>query len=229
MIQFNLLPDVKLEFIKTQRLKRTVILICQIVGGTALFVLIMMFLLVNVVQKRHLSNLNKDINKYTSELKNTKDIDKILTIQSQLNSLPDLHNKKVVASRLFKYISQLTPAQATMASINIDFVAHKINISGSADNLATVNKFVDTLKFTNFESVDQAVKGQAFSSVVLTGFSKGDSSTTYQISTDYNAVIFDSSSDIVLQTPNIISTRSETEKPADDLFKENEPSQGGGQ
>lgn len=221
MIQFNLLPDVKLEYIKTQRIKHTVILICQIAGGLALLVLIMMFVLVNVVQKRHLNNLNKDIAKYTNELKNTKDLDKILTIQNQLNSLPGLHNKKVVASRLFVYISQLTPAQATLAGFNVDFVGHKMSISGSADNLVTINKFVDTLKFTTFTSPDQSVQGSAFSNVVLTGFSKGDTSTTYQISVDYNQAIFDSAKDIVLQTPNIISTRSETEKPTD-LFKPNE-------
>ena len=61
MIQFNLLPDIKLEYIKAKRMKRSVILISSVVGGSAFAIFILLFLVVNVAQKQHLSNLQADL------------------------------------------------------------------------------------------------------------------------------------------------------------------------
>src|SRR3990167_4791890 len=116
MIQFNLLPDVKLEYIKTRRNKRTILLIAGGAAAASLTVLILLFGVVHILQKQHLNNLNNDIKKHSSELEKTKDLGKVLTVQNQLDSLPDLHNKKVVASHLFNYVGQLTPAQASIAN-----------------------------------------------------------------------------------------------------------------
>ena len=66
MIQFNLLPDVKLEYIKAKRTKRSVMLVSIIATGVALGISIMLFLTVSVLQKQHINNLNNDIQKYTN-------------------------------------------------------------------------------------------------------------------------------------------------------------------
>src|SRR3989344_4886309 len=214
MIQLNLLPDIKLEYLKTERTKRKIILISSACAGAALLLLLMLFVVVNVLQKQHLNSLNKDIKTYSAKLSGTTDLNKILTIQTQLESLPAIHDQKVVASRLFSYMSQLTPNQASITSLKIDFVGNTISFSGTADALETVNKFTDTLKFTTFKTADGSSEDKAFSNVVLTNFSRDDKITHYQIDAHFAPVIFDNAQEASLITPKIISTRSETEKPA---------------
>lgn len=220
MIQFNLLPDVKLEYIKARRSKRMVLLISTGLAAFALTVFVLLFLVVNVFQTKRISDLNKDIKKYTAQLESTKDLDKILTVQNQLNSLTGLHDQKVVASRLLDYLTQLTPAQATISDVSIDYSTNTISISGNADALSTVNKFTDTLKFTTFTTESSTEPQKAFSKVVLAGFAASDKGgVTYQLTFEFNPVIFDGTQKVTLSVPKIISTRSETEKPGD-LFKQ---------
>ena len=214
MIQFNLLPDVKLSYIKTRQTKRLVTIISTSSAGFMLLILTLLLVVVYGLQKGHLNNLNNDISKHSKELQATPDLNKILTIQNQLNSLPDLHNKKVVGSRLFEYINQLTPAQASVAKLNIDFTAYTISIIGVADDLSIVNKFADTLKFTNFKISSIGQTGSAFSGVVLTNFSKSEQKFQYQLDAKFDPLIFDNANTVKLTVPNIISTRSETEKPS---------------
>lgn len=223
MIQFNLLPDVKLNYIKAKKTKRMAILISVGCGGTALAIVLLLFLAVNVFQKQHLRDLNSDIAKYSQQLRGTKDLDKILTIQNQLKSLPALHDGKVVSSRLFVFLSQLTPSKATISKSNIDFTTNKLTINGSADDISTINKFADTLKFTTYTAGDK--KGNAFSNVVLTNFNRDNNGTSYQLDMSFDPAIFDNAQDAKLTVPSIISTRSETEKPTD-LFQTSNTGQG---
>lgn len=213
MIQFNLLPDVKLEFIKARRMKRVVSLVAVAVTGVAVFVVVMLFLVVNVFQKKHLSDLSTDIKRDSSTLQAIPDLNKILTIQNQLRSLPELHNKKPVVSRLQKYIQQVTPTQASIANINVNFDANTVTFTGAADSISTINKFVDTLKFTEFTA--GTTKNKAFSAVVLTSFGRDDKGSSYEIHLKYDPKVFDSGSDVTLNVPSIISTRSATEKPSE--------------
>ncbi len=218
MIQFNLLPDVKLEHIKARRTKRFVILFSSCATGVLLAVVILLFTAVNVFQKTHLNDLNTDIKKYTSELENTPDITKVLTVQNQLNNIPALHDTKPVASRLFPYLTQITPDKLSVASVDISFETQTISIKGAADAISTINKFADTLKFTKYTASIDLVETKAFSNVVLSSFGKAETGATYSIDFKFDPTIFDSLREIKLVVPNIVTTRSETEKPTD-LFQ----------
>jgi Tfp pilus assembly protein PilN len=213
MIQFNLLPDVKLEYIKARRTKQTVVLLATLMAGGALAVFVLLFLVVNVAQKKHLRDLNRDIQTYSTQLENTPDLNKILTIQNQLDSLPALHAQKPVTSRLFGFLTQTTPAKVTISKLSVNFTDNTIIVNGSADAISTVNQYVDTLKFTTYATADAAKQGKAFTNVVLANFSRADKTTTYQVTFAFDPVIFEGASDITLTVPKIITTRSETEKP----------------
>lgn len=219
MIQFNLLPDVKVEFIRTQRIKRLVILGATIAASFALVVFIMLFTAVNVLQKRHLSNLDNDIARDTARLQEIQDIDKILTIQNQLGSLTELHEGKPAAQRVMPFLVQVTPTQANVSNVVIDFQGSTMSITGTANTLVTVNKFVDTLKFTSFSVDGVKSENNAFRDVVMSSFSVSEDEVTFQIDMLFDPEIFNNTADIKLSVPSIISTRSETERPAD-LFRE---------
>ena len=157
MIQFNLLPDVKIEYIKSLRLKRSVMMVASIVSAASLGLFIIMFLGVAVFQKQHLDDLSSDIDTKSKELREIKDLDSILTIQNQLTSLTALHDKKMVASRLPEFLQVVTPPNVTIANITVDFVTMKLSVSGETDKISTVNTYVDTLKFASYGSGE--VKG----------------------------------------------------------------------
>jgi Tfp pilus assembly protein PilN len=219
MIQFNLLPDVKQTFIKAQRVKRTVTVVSVAIAGAAVGITILLFMVVNVYQKVQLDNLSDKIERDTKTLKNTDDLDKILTIQNQLNNLTPLHEAKPITSRLRDYISAVTPQQVSYAKIELDMEENSMQFTGAADSLKTVNQFIDTLKFTKYDDGSDEDKN-AFSDVVLDTFGRDDKGASFKIKLKFDTVIFDNKSKITFKVPNIVTTRSITEKPSSGLFQE---------
>lgn len=211
MIQFNLLPDLKLEYIRAARTKRLVIAISTLVSTVALVILIILLLVVLVFQKKYMSDLTSDITTSSKNLQATPDLDKILTVQNQLNSLTALHEQKPDTTRIFPYIKDLTPTDASISTLNIDFDTQLMTITGGADTLSTINKFVDTLKFTQYQKADQNT--DAFSEVVLSSFGKADKGASYTITLKFDPTIFDTTQKVSLKVPAKVTTRSETEKP----------------
>lgn len=222
MIQFNLLPDVKQEYLKAKRLKHTVIIVSLLTAAASLFIFTMLFLTVWLFQKGQIRNLNNQISESSKTLRETKDLDKILTIQNQLDSLPALHDGKPVTSRLFAYINQIIPDKVSVGKLETNFDESTIQIEGSGEALSDINKFIDSIKFTTYVSEENPPKDpndppKAFSNVVLTEFTVDGPTTTYQINLSFNKDIFDNNQKITLTVPKRTTTRSATEKP--DLFK----------
>jgi Tfp pilus assembly protein PilN len=211
-----------MQYIRAKSVKRTMITISVLAAASALAIFVLLFMSERVFQKVHMNNLQKDIDSSTSELKKVTDLNKVLTVQNQLNSLSSLHDQKPVTSRLFGFMSQTTPSQASIGKLDIDFTAHTIKITGTADTLSTVNKFVDTLKFSTYSYKNSdgsdSTNNKPFKTVVLSSFSRSDKDSTYALDVTFDEAIFDVNKDVKLAVPKIISTRSETEKPTE-LFK----------
>ena len=161
MIQLNLLPDVKLQYIKAERTRGLVLSTAALITAAAIALLILL-LVIGGLQKKHISDLNKDIKSNTAKLQSQKDIAKILTVQNQLNSLTALHDSKPAAANLFGYLNGVTPVQVSITSFNIDFTSQTATITGTADSLSSVNKYVDTLKFTTYTTEDSSKPTKAF-------------------------------------------------------------------
>ena len=224
MIQFNMLPDVKQQYLKAAQNKKTAITAGILITAASVFIFTMLFLSVHVFQKNNLSDINNDIKSTTATLKETANLNKILTIQNQLKSLPALQSQKPVVTRLFPYLSAVTPASINIGDLEVSYLDNTMKITGTADSLQSVNKFVDTLKFTTYSVVPadgttpEPSTTKPFSAVVLSDFTRTDKEVTYTITLSFDPVIFNSANNIKLSVPKIISTRSETEKPTD-LFK----------
>jgi Tfp pilus assembly protein PilN len=241
-LQFNLLPDVKQEYLKTQRTKRTVITAAIVSSSIALFILLFMLTNVYVINKKQLSDADKDIDKYSHQLKTIPDLDKILTVQHQLDSLAGLHQNKHKLSRVYDYLPQVTPIKVHMSQVSIDLVANTMTIQGTADNHKTVNTFIDTLKFTTYkidgnDAVDdKGVKLKAFPSVIESQFGLGEGGANYQLTIQFDPTLFSNTQNVGLSVPEGLSTtRSVMDDPSKDLFNgkpEDQPDNsdnGGGQ
>lgn len=230
MIQFNLLPDIKLDYIKARRTKRSVVLISVVTAGVALGIFVMLFITVNVLQKQHMKNLTADINKLSNELKEVDELDRILTVQNQLNKLPELHQNKAVLSRMKGFISQVTPAQVSYSEIELDVSQATMRFTGSADSLKTINQFVDTLKFTKYSTSDKPLESSnAFSNVVLTSFDTNkEAGFTFELNLSYDPTIYSTAADAALSVPSIITTRSSIARPTENILQAVPPNQPGG-
>ncbi len=198
MVQFNLLPDIKLEYVKAQRTKYLMTFAAFVVGAVSIAVLLFALFFVNVVQRKSLSDLNTDIKAYSKQLKSVNDLSKILTVQNQLSTLTSLHDKEPVATRLFGYLTQITPAQASLTKLSVDFTQNTMSISGTAPNLDTVRVYADALKSATY-MVDGSEKNtKVFNQVVLSQFGRDDKGATFTITMNFDPVIFDATKDAKL-------------------------------
>lgn len=228
MIQFNLLPDVKLEYLKAERTRQTVITASVIVTLVSLGIFAS-FMATNLYQKRHISDLSNTIASEKAKLEGKSQINKILTIQNQLQSLTALHDAKPAASKVFTYLNQVTPDKiVSISSLTIDFTKGTLDVTGTADSLAAVNQYIDTLKFTTYQVKGGSSTGtasKAFTNVVMTSFSyttpgaSGGATAapaSYTLDFSYDPTIFDNTKDVTLNVPaNTTTTRSEVDKPTD--------------
>jgi hypothetical protein len=223
MIELNLLPDVKLEYIKTERQQRLVTSIAVLVSLLSI-VLLVALLAIDGLQKKHLSDLTTNIKSESSQLQNEPQIDKILTVQNQLSSLTSLHSSEPAAARLFTYLNEVTPVSVNITSFNIDFTQETATITGTADTLSSVNQYVDTLKTTTYTSGSNSTTQPAFNDVVLSSFGVSSSTTdpaqvaSYSITLSYDKNIFDITQTINLTVPSTTTTRN-TSTQSTDLFK----------
>ncbi len=206
MIQFNLLPDIKLQYVKARRTKHLMTFMAVVVSAASVALLLFSLFMVDVVQKKSLSDLKTDIDAKSKQLKGIDNLDKILTVQNQLNTLTLLHEGKPVAARLFGYITQLTPEKASLNKLGIDYDTHTLSISGSAPGLDTVSSYTNTLKATKYTVGSDTNKTAAFSNVVLSSFGRTDKSATFTITLEFDPIIFDVKSEIQLIVPATATT-----------------------
>lgn len=214
MIQFNLLPDVKIEYIKAQRTKHFVLTISTLAAIASLVIFAVLVLTVDVWQKKTIGDLSKDIKTSSDQLRATPDLNKILTVQNQLGSLSTLHETKPVTSRMFGYLSQVVPTKATISNLTVDFTANTLSVTGDAPSLDVVNTFTDGLKFTKYQLDTTGDKKDAFTEVVLSSFGRSSDGASYTITLNFDPLIFSNTSKVSLLVPNIVTTRSILEQPA---------------
>jgi Tfp pilus assembly protein PilN len=208
MIQFNLLPDIKIQYLKARRQKHLVMLGSTVVVIFSVAVLAILITVVFGLQKKNISDLSRDINSKSSQLQGTQNLSRMLTVQNQLTSLTALHDNKPVVTRLYSFITQVTPASASISRLDIDFQKNTISMTGAADSLSTINSFTDALKFATYHTVvNSKVEKPSFSAVVLSTFSRSDKGASYTITLSFDPALFSEQSDVVLTVPNV-TTRS---------------------
>ena len=236
MIQFNLLPDVKLEFIKAQRIKRIVIVISGVVTIVSIVIFVFMVTLVDVFQKSNIHDLSSKISSNSKQLVNSPNLNKVLTIQNQLGTLTKLDAAKPDDTRMFKYLSQITPATAFISHIDVNFGTDAVTESGTADSYGTVNVLIDTLKVVTYNTDGSQNTGgtNAFSNVVLVGSGSqsqsnpGTQTVSYTLTFSFDPALFAASnSNIVLVIPpNTTTDRASQQLPDSSLFKHSPMSTG---
>lgn len=117
MIEINLIPDVKLELLKTRRQQTMVISISTIVAIVSIGVVVLMAIYTFAVQGVAENIISGQIDDKEKDLKKVKDLSKTLTLQSQLDRLSSVQQDKNITSRLFDIMSVTIPTDKNVVKI----------------------------------------------------------------------------------------------------------------
>ncbi len=178
MIFINLLPDIKLEYARSLRIKRLLVLLSAILITCCIIISSVLYFVTSIQQTATIEEIegtdevietdpNKDPNNKAliAEIKAREDIQDILTIQNQLKTLPDLRKDRIAADRLFEdedeaddlaFLDILIPKDATedvnvVENITFDFVDNSFVISGKTVDEKSAKVIHETIRFIGIE------------------------------------------------------------------------------
>jgi Tfp pilus assembly protein PilN len=238
MIQLNLLPDVKLQYIRAKRNRNLVLFGAVAVITVSVGMFVLMFSFVKGVQGEHIKNLTEDIDKGINVIENTQDLDKVLTVQNQLGIVDTKHQEKPAATRALPMITQLLPEGSSVQTYSVDFAGSQISLTGITQDINATNKLVDTLKFAKYTAktitvnadgkieLGEAKEGKAFSEVVLSSFGTEPGNASFTITMKFDPLLFANSEEVAIVVPDQSSTRSITEKPNVEFIQSEDSGQG---
>lgn len=222
MISLNLLPDIKKEYLRSQRTKRLFLLGSFLVTGAFVAVTVLLGTFVLAGQNTHKNRVQNDIDEALNRLQSEENLEKIVTIQNQLNVLPGLHDGKPDTGRLFGYLKEIVPNNIALNQLEVKFEDdNEFIIAGKGENPKAVNVFVDTMKNASYTYNGEETVN-AFSGVVLENISvDSEEGTSFEIVLTFDELLFDNTvTDGKLSVPKITTSTSVKERPT--LFQETE-------
>lgn len=189
MIELNLIPDVKREFIRAQKMRAIVISACIIAAIAAAGLMAVLALAVFGWQTFDNMRVSGRITEENNKLKNVPDLAKVLTIQNQVKEIAASHDGKSITSRIFNVLTATNPAQpnnVSYSNVMIDTTGATVTIDaqslGGYQALETYNK---TLAATEFSYTDEGASERQTvplaSNIVFTNVGYGRNSENQRV------------------------------------------------
>lgn len=208
MIEINLLPDVKLELLRAQKVRSMVVIVSVAIGIVAAAVLILLSIYVFGVQLVRNQMSDGTIKSEYSKISKTTDLSKMLTIQNQLSELSQQYDSKTVTSRLFAVLSSTLPAapnNISLSDISIDTTSNTITLQGQAPTgYIAVETFKKTIGMAVLNYKDSTNNGDSVSkslasNISITNTSYGEDASgnkvlRFTIGFNYDSALFASTS-----------------------------------
>ena len=228
MISINLIPDVKLEMLRAQKMRTAAISISIIVGIIAAAVVAILAGILGA-QVALISAKNGEITKSYSKLSSTEGINDTLTIQNQSSKITDINNNKTRDSRLLDVLAAINPAAPNdmkFSKVTLDPAVSTLTIEGSAaGGFAATEVFRKTLLNTSVEGKergsDELISIPLTADVLLQNMSYGEDANgtkvlQFTVVFTYPEKLFNNAmSEVVVKTPTnkIDVTDSKTRVP----------------
>lgn len=166
MIEINLVPDVKQELIRAQRIRARVITGSIFIGVLSVVIVTLLVIYIYTIQAVRSSMADSAIKQGSDQLASVKDLSKMLTIQNQLTKISILNSSKNIDSRIFDVLNAIIPPSPNniqVSDLKIDSTTGLITIDGQAANsYAAVEIFKKTiggadLKYTDANNVSKQI------------------------------------------------------------------------
>lgn len=159
MIQINLVPDVKQELLKAQRVRAMVISSAVAIGLIAVGIVVVLALYVFGAQTARSLISDNSIKSENSKLSKVADLTNTLTIQNQLTKISALHDETHMNSRLFSILTAINPPapdNVTISMVKLDSATSTLAIEGQAVNgYHALESFKKTILGTKLSYMDQ--------------------------------------------------------------------------
>ena len=165
MIQINLLPDIKIVYLRVRRLRLIVFLVALLVITGCTTALLLMGLDALVRQPNNIQNYQEKINAYVDRFngENGGEVRKYLAIQSKFEALGQLAERKIDPNRLWSNgifgtspeleINSFLPSQYLneIESYSFDFDNGEFSIAGAVDKGGDDVNFRDHFLYAYYE------------------------------------------------------------------------------
>lgn len=148
MIEINLIPDVKQELLKAQRVRSMVISGSILASIVAVGAVVLLASYVFGGQAWRNSIADSDITKKGEELAKVEDLSKILTLQNQLKLVTDLNQGKKMNSRVFDMLAAVippSPNEAQISQLTVESEGSIIRLEGQTRGFDSMEIFKKTI------------------------------------------------------------------------------------
>ena len=149
--EVNLLPEVKLEMIRTQKV-RNLVLFGTIVVASVSVGIVAILGAVKGGQDIALTSQDNQLKSLSAKITSDTQLRDILTIQKQLNKISEIEGNKKVLSRVFSLLSVLLPTgedEIKISELNVDLDSTTLNFEAQAD--AGVEPLIDYRVLESFK------------------------------------------------------------------------------
>jgi Tfp pilus assembly protein PilN len=155
MIEINLVPDVKQELLRAQKVRNAVISLSVVVSIVVVGIVVLLAVWIFLVQGVRGFTLDKTIEDRSKKLANVEDIENTLTIQNQLAKLQTMHDDKNIQSRVFDLLQVVNPPapnDVRVTSLEVDASEKTVTIQAQANGgFAALEVFKKTLAATTIK------------------------------------------------------------------------------
>jgi len=148
MIEINLIPDVKQELIRAERVRSVVISASILIGIIAIAVVGILAAWVFGVQTVRSALDDNGIKSGGAQLAGVQDLSKVLTIQNQLTKISQLNNQKHADSRVFDVLLAVIPPAPNSVQVSnlvIDAATNNLSIEGQTAGYNSLEVFKKTI------------------------------------------------------------------------------------
>lgn len=149
--EINLVPDVKLQMIKAQKMRNLVLFICIVVSAVSVGAVLVLFS-IKGGQDIAMTVQDAKLGKMSEKLAGYDELGNLVTIQSQLEKLGELGNEKTVPSRVFGALNATLPTggdSVRFSELRIDLETGILRLEAQAD--AKVAPLIDYRVLESFK------------------------------------------------------------------------------
>lgn len=149
--EINLVPEVKAEMIKTQKVRNLVLFICIVVSVVAVGIVVILFG-IKSGQDIAMSTQDGKLSTLSAKLMGYEELDDLVAIQGQLSALSDISTNKKILSRTFAALGVMLPEGADavqLSQLRVNLGDDTLTMEGQAD--ARVAPLIDYRVLESFK------------------------------------------------------------------------------
>lgn len=184
MIEVNLVPDVKQDLIKANRVRKVVVSTAILVGAVSIGLVVLAAMYLFLGQTVRANIVDGQIDDKFKQLASVEDLDNTLTIQHQLAEVTKLHDSKNITSRFFDLLVAINPPapnDVSFSTTRIESDSQTIRLEGQAVNgyiaADVLKKTILGIMFSYREEGGETQKVPLTTNVSTADLSYGEDST----------------------------------------------------